>query len=125
MPTYYKLEIGKTVFFAEKATTIPEWALGLSGRESMKNSLGLLFEYGIEIPRSFWMKGMNFPLDIVLFDRHQKVVGVLKDLPTTTLLSPPIYRSGVPIMYALEVNVGTTTDIQLGDQLKIGRVIAK
>lgn len=125
MTVYKKIKVGKELFYAELADTLPEWIKGLSGRVSMKKGQGLLFVYTSEKVRSFWMKDMNFPLDILLFDESLKVVGILKDLPVSELLFPPHYTSEVPIRYALEVNKGASVRINIGDELKVIKEIKK
>ena len=125
MTTYKKIRIGKEIFYAEIAATLPEWVRGLSGRETLKKSQGLLFVYNSETVRSFWMKGMSFPLDIVLFDASRRVVGVLKSLPVSDLLFPPNYSSDVPIQLALEINAGQSNNINIGDQLEVLKEIKK
>lgn len=125
MATFNKIQIGKEIFFAEFAQTLPTWLKGLSGRDSMKKSQGLLFIYGREAVRAFWMKDMKFPLDIILLDDGLKVVEIMKNLPVpkSMLLDPPKYISSVPIRYALEINVGMSEKVEIGDQLKLLREI--
>lgn len=50
---------------------------GLSGRDSLKPYVGMLFIFGSRGIYPFWMKDMKFPLDIVWLDR-----GVVVDMVT-------------------------------------------
>ena len=116
-----KINIGKENFNVEVATTVPQWVQGLSGRTNLHQKSGLLFAYKDEVVRSFWMKDMNFPIDIILFNKDKKVVGILKDLPAPSggvTFTLPKYSSRVPITYALEVNAGMSQNINVGDILK-------
>jgi len=62
---------GKTVrvngqeFAVEIADTPAKWSQGFSERESLAENSGMLFVYDDYNIRSFWMKEMKFPLDIV------------------------------------------------------------
>ena len=128
MPNTKKITINKTTFFVQLATTMPEWAQGLSNVESMKKSQGLLFCYGQPMQRTFWMKGMKFALDIILFDVGGQVIEVLKNLPPpkyNLVLDLPKYTSRFPISFALEVNAGEADGIVFGDRLEIIRDMPK
>ena len=74
------------------------------------------------------MKGMNFALDIILFDAGGQVIEVLKNLlpPEHKLaLDLPKYTSRFPISFALEVNAGEAGGVVFGDQLEIIRDMPK
>lgn len=117
---YRQIQIGKSDFVAELATTLPEQVKGLSGRSSMRDDQGLLFVYKDSDVRTFWMKDMNFPIDIIMCDEGGKVVQIFKDLPIPKgiVFSLPKYTSDSPFKYALEVNAGASDDIQEGDRLQ-------
>lgn len=128
MTNFKKISIGKTVFFIQEARTIQEWTQGLSDVDTMKKSQGLLFCYGSSLHRTFWMKGMKFPLDVILFDVNGQVVEILKNLPPPTnnlILGLPKYKSKFPISYALEVNAGESDTVSLGDKLEFVRNVPK
>lgn len=114
-----KIQIGKSDFVAELATTLPEQIQGLSGRSGMRDDQGLLFVYNSSAVRTFWMKDMNFPIDIILCDERDEVVQILKNLPVPEgiVFSLPKYTSDVPFVHALEVNAGASNNIREGDQL--------
>jgi len=90
----------------EIADTPAEWSRGLSGRENLAENSGMLFVYGDYNIRSFWMKGMKFPLDIVwikdgIVMECEKQVQVLdKNGQISQVLSPS------EVNYVLEVNSG-------------------
>ena len=116
---YQQIQIGKSDFVAELATTLPEQIQGLSGRSGMRDDQGLLFVYNSSAVRSFWMKDMYFDIDIIMVDENNKVVQIFKDLPAPEgiVFSLPKYTSDVPFVYALEVKAGASNNIQKGDQL--------
>jgi uncharacterized membrane protein (UPF0127 family) len=115
-----KIQIGHKIFFVEVASDWASWVQGLSGRKELKKNTGMLFSYPSSAIRQFWMKGMSFPLDIILFDTDLIVVGILPNLPIHTSMfnDPPLYSSHVPIQAALEINAFESQGINKGDKLQ-------
>ena len=109
------------------AETDAEIELGLSYRESLPADTGMLFQlgYGDTYPR-VWMKGMEFPLDIIWIDKW-KVVDIHHNVPNEPLDTPeeelPLYIPASPVDMVLEVNAGYAKehDIQVGDNLEWGQ----
>jgi len=62
------------------ARSIEEITTGLSGRESLCDDCGLLFEYSQKQIQHFWMKEMKFPLDIIWI-KGAEVVGWQENIP--------------------------------------------
>lgn len=56
---------GRVEVSVELARSFEEHAKGLSGRSGLKEGEGMLFVFDGKGPRSIWMKGMRFPLDIL------------------------------------------------------------
>ncbi len=107
-------------FVIELARTPEEWVKGLSGRTELSGGHGLFFVYQTSEPRSFWMKGMLFPIDIIYIDELSKVVHVEKDVPPIRPNDESkLYSSRVPIKYALEVNAGESSDIITGNSCEL------
>ena len=52
-------------FDVELALSGPQRERGLSYRDGLPQSAGMLFDMGETIVPTFWMKGMRFPLDMV------------------------------------------------------------
>lgn len=103
--------------------TPAERAQGLSDLPSMTSNQGMLFLFPASTITSFWMKDMNFPLDIIWINGN-KVVDVWANAPAPTNgASPAIYTPKAAANAVLEVNagqanaqgitVGSTLDIQL------------
>ncbi len=82
------------------AVTQREREQGLSGRESLPPSAGMLFIYRDTAPRRFVMDGMLFGLDIIALDEAGVVVGIFPRVPG----DPPIDLP--PCRYVLEVGQG-------------------
>jgi uncharacterized membrane protein (UPF0127 family) len=87
---------------------------GLSNRRSLNENTGMLFVFEKKDIYGFWMKNMNFPLDIIYLDGN-KVIDIKKNVPQAEKDSenPPVYRPKKPANYVLEVNAG------VADKLKI------
>ena len=89
---------------------------GLMYRSSMENQQGMLFIFPDEMPRGFYMKNTQIPLDLLYIGEDNTIVSFAKNakpMDDTTLLS---YK---PAMYVLEVNAGLADQWQLkeGDSI--------
>lgn len=93
---------------------------GLSNRESLDSDKGMLFVMPSRAMSSFWMKDMNFPLDIVWID-GDKVANISYDLEAEGPSPKKSYSSGSPVNYVLEVNAGFCKEhgIEVGDKVEI------
>ncbi len=121
--TYVLHVVGVNVanqYLVELARTPEEWANGLSGKNELPESHGMLFIYNTVEPRSFWMKGMVFPIDIIYIDGNKSIVHIEKNaVPLRPGDDLKLYPSMSPIKYALEVNAGESEDIKNGDSCSL------
>lgn len=80
---------------------------------------GMIFVFGSERERSFWMKNTIIPLDIAYLDAH----GIVLRMHTMLALDDRHgqYPSNGAAMYAIEVNAGVYADIGLrvGDRIDL------
>jgi uncharacterized membrane protein (UPF0127 family) len=81
---------------------------GLSGRTSLPAGRGMLFVFQTPGMYGFWMKDMNFALDMLFADASGKIVTIVKDAtPESYLQNPPqVFYPKSPILYVLEVPAG-------------------
>lgn len=93
---------------------------GLAGVDRINPDEGMLFIFPEIDGRSFWMKDMKFPLDIIWIT-NDTVTGLAPNLPIPIDSNYPIYSSPQPVNYVLEVNAGTIKqfNIKIGDQVEI------
>lgn len=100
----------------ELARTSAEQKQGLSGREGLEDGQGMLFIFGEKAVKSFWMKDMNFPLDIIWLD-GEKIIKISHDLPPEGSNPTNTYSSGEAVDYVLEVPAGfcNTNKIEVGN----------
>lgn len=113
-----KVIIGKKIIAVDIADTLEKRAQGLSGRQSLAADYGMLFIFpNLNIP-SFWMKDMNFPLDIIWL-QDQVVVDLTKNLEIPSKAGIPSIKPIVPVNYVLEVQAGFISDnnVKVGDQV--------
>jgi len=121
-----QVKINDAVFNVEIAKTMPEQARGLSYRPSLAEGTGMLFIFSKPSIQSFWMKDMNFPLDMIWIG-GDKILGIVEDAPPkpgVSLINLPIYNSPDGTDKVLEVNAGTAAkdNIKVGDTVQIGKI---
>lgn len=111
--------INDTKIKVEIADTPEKKIKGLSNRESLATTSGMLFVFEDSNYRNFWMKEMKFPIDIIWIN-NSIVVGIDKNAPTPTIDSIPVFKSPRPIDAVLEVNANITDSygIKEGDVIK-------
>ena len=103
------VRIGKTTFKVELATSTMAQARGLSGRQSLADGTGMLFPFSRPGIQSFWMKDMNFPIDMIWIGGN-KVLGFAENAepqPGTPMWGLKLYHSPDGVDTVLEVPDGT------------------
>jgi uncharacterized membrane protein (UPF0127 family) len=94
---------GGKVLNIELADDVLSRTRGLSGRESLSGGSGLLFVFAELGQPGFWMKDMNFPIDILWFNEGRELIDVTEDVYPETF--PETFYSNAPVKYVLEVNI--------------------
>ena len=109
------IQIGDTRVKVEVADTDIKREKGLSGRESLAENEGMLFVFKEPGTYGFWMKDMNFAIDILWIDKDKRVVEIMQNVAPDTF--PETFYPKEPIQYVLETNAGWTNkhDIIPGD----------
>ena len=115
------VHIGDLVFRAATAITPTDRTLGLSGRSSMPRDSGMLFVFETEGQFEFWMKDMEFPLDLIWIDSDCYITDITINAPpadndsdVSDIIS---YGPRSQAQYVLEINGGLveTLGIQEGE----------
>jgi uncharacterized membrane protein (UPF0127 family) len=90
---------------------------GLSGRSILQYDKGLLFIFEKSGFYPFWMKDMNFPIDIIWINKNLNIVHIKEKATPDSY--PKTFVSGEPALYVLEVNAGVVADkkIKIGDKI--------
>ncbi|MBP9714945.1 MAG: DUF192 domain-containing protein [Candidatus Pacebacteria bacterium] len=93
-------------------------AQGLSGRESLAENEGMLFVFDNPSDYSFWMKDMNFSIDMIWIGEDMKITYIKKNA------TPESYPEGFgpkekTSKYVLEVFSGFSDkyDLETGDKV--------
>jgi uncharacterized membrane protein (UPF0127 family) len=100
------------------AITKAEQNQGLSGRTPLKENEGMLFVFEKPGKYAFWMKDMNFPIDIVWLDSDLRVVYIKKDARPESY--PEAFGSTEDASYVLEVVSGFSekNNLTVGDTVE-------
>lgn len=138
----HKLQAGNQTLAVEIANDSQKMQQGLSGRESMSDNQGMLFDFGNQASATpaFWMKDMKFDLDFIWI-QNKKIVGITANVPapienwkleTPTLRSElrpigvgvgnlPKYYPPSPVDRVLEVNAGWAerNNVKVGDEVNL------
>ncbi len=102
-------------FKIELAITPPQQEHGLMDRTHMDENAGMLFMFGGEDERAFWMKNTLIPLDMVFIKKDGTIHKVHDSAVPNDLTSIP---SDGPVMAVLELNGGIAKKlgIKAGDK---------
>jgi uncharacterized membrane protein (UPF0127 family) len=114
------VSINGEVIELEVVTSADKMYQGLSGRKSLCVDCGMLFKFSDSAPRSFVMRNMLIPLDIV-FINEGRIVKIYKNLNPEGSNPTTLYESVFPARYVLELNANKTDSLGLniGDALNI------
>ena len=93
------------------ATTPAEHELGLGGISSLASTSGMFFVFDKPDDYGFWMKDMEFSLDIIWLDQSFKIIHIEHDLSPSTY--PKVFLPGSPAKYVIEVNAGMAKKFSL------------
>ena len=105
------MAIGSTAIKVEVVQTPAERQKGLSGRLCIEKNQGMLFIFDKPSHYPFWMKDMNFPIDIVWIDDNHKVVDL--DINVNPSTYPNTFVSEKSAQYVLELQANRTKDLKI------------
>lgn len=113
-----KVEIGGKIIKVSVVSTVESREKGLSGRESIAEDEGMLFVFENLGRHGFWMKDMNFPIDIIWLDQSKKIIFIKKNVLPSTY--PEIFYPDSDANYVLEVISGFSekNNLQIGNYAK-------
>lgn len=113
----HSLLIGRQTITVAFAVTKLQQEQGLSGTKELSMDNGMLFIFDAPMMPAFWMKDMNYPLDIIWIDPNKQIVGVSENLDPATY--PKTFVPPSNILYVLEVPAGfyKTNYLKIGDRV--------
>jgi len=112
------IKIGSQSIKTEVAQTAREREKGLSGRACITDDQGMVFTFEKPGHYSFWMKDMNFPIDIIWIGADRLVVGIEKDVLPSTYPDSFINKDK-PAQYVLELKSGRADGLGLNLGTKV------
>ena len=91
---------------------------GLSGRTELKENEGMLFVFNKPSQYSFWMKDMNFPIDIIWLGEDLRIVYIEKEAKPESY--PNAFTPDQKAKFVLEVMSGFSekNNLKEGDIVK-------
>ncbi|OHA16429.1 MAG: hypothetical protein A2830_03100 [Candidatus Taylorbacteria bacterium RIFCSPHIGHO2_01_FULL_44_110] len=107
----------KGIIYAIVAKTPATRQRGLSGHEALDDDQGMLFIFPTPQTPDFWMKDMNFPIDIVWINSDRKIIGVDSDVSQKTY--PKTFAPPAEIQFVLEVNAGVAEKLGLKTGIRV------
>lgn len=106
--------------FLEVADTPEERARGLMNR-TLREDEGMLFLFNETGEKTFWMKNVPEPLDIIFLSEDWRIVSLFKNLPPCFEEACPLFTSTADARYAIEVRGGFVErhGVEIGDMVKV------
>lgn len=116
---YAKAIINGNEITLEIVTSLEDQRRGLSNRDSLEYNSGMLFVYKDLTIRSFWMKEMEFPIDILWIDENNMIIGIEENVLPDSF--PDKFISPEPVRFVLELIGGWSVehDVKIGDLVDI------
>jgi len=113
------VKINESTFLVLIADTPDKRALGLSGRKDLALGQGMLFVFDEPGDYPFWMKDMNFSIDILWINENYKIVYILENVAPETY--PNAFASPEKSLFVLELPMGTVAEkgIKKGDTIVV------
>lgn len=124
-PNLLEIKINDTVIYSQVADTENERSLGLSFTKQLEENAGMLFIFPNISTKNFWMRDMNYNLDILWLDENKIIIGFVENADKNSYFprrpnDSKIYHSPENTKYVLEVNAGTIEKLKIkaGDTLE-------
>jgi uncharacterized membrane protein (UPF0127 family) len=111
------VNIGGNHLIASIANTPLSRKKGLSNVHSIGPNEGKLFVFDKEDYHEFWMKDMNFNIDIIFINSQGTVVDIIENVSPDTY--PKTFRPKYPAIKVVEVNAGwaAQNNVKVGEMM--------
>lgn len=112
-----KLSIKGVDFNISLADTPALRQKGLSGRQGLSENEAMLFVFDTDDFHAFWMKDMNFPIDIIWIDSDNRVVDFVERVSPDSY--PQSFKPKSRARKVIEVQAGRVHNlgVKVGDQV--------
>ena len=111
------VRVGNTYVAVWLARTEEERVLGLSGSSSLPKDTGMLFIFEASDMHGFWMKDMQYPIDIIWIDDTFSIVSLKENASPDEY--PQVYFPETKARYVLEVKAGFIKEAQVAKGQKV------
>lgn len=120
LPITAEASVRGHIILLEIAQTPRQQAIGLMFREDLPDNQGMLFPFNPPRPVHFWMRNVQFPLDMI-FLRNSEVKAIAPSVPPCTTAACPTYGPDDDIDQVLELKGGRAEalGISVGDIIDI------
>ena len=110
-PATATLQAGKKTYALNIAASTAAQQKGLGGRKSLARNRGMLFVFDAPATQCFWMKDMQFPIDIIWLNSDKQVTRVAANVSPDTYTEASGKNSqkfcgDVSTKYVIELNAG-------------------
>lgn len=104
---------------ASVANTSREREQGLSNTHSLNSSNGMFFVFDEADEHGFWMKDMEFSIDIIWINEENQIVDMMENVSPDTY--PQVFKPEVPVKFVLETVAGWAKEngVDIGDTVII------
>ncbi|MBN2384536.1 DUF192 domain-containing protein [bacterium] len=101
------------------ADTPETWEQGLKGVEYLPPDRGMLFIFPREVIQTFSLKGISFPIDLILINRDNRIISIFDTVSGDKVLAFPL-----AIVAALEIKAGfcQANGVRIGDLIKSDQI---
>lgn len=105
----------------ELALTPAQRAKGLMEHTTLLAGRGMWFVFEQPGQYGFWMKNMDFPIDILWIDGKFRIVEVKKNVPPCARARCEVYYPSRDALYVLELPAGEAQRLQIvpGDKIEL------
>ena len=112
------VKIAGKILKVDLALTSEEQERGLSGRNELKEDEGMLFVFDYINKHPFWMKDMNFAIDIIWIGENLQVVYIKKNAQPESY--PETFIPPQDAEYVLEVlaSFSEKNNLRVGDEVE-------
>lgn len=120
----HPIQVGERELYVEVVNTPEKISRGLGGRNMLDDDQGMLFDFSLfpEHNPTFWMKDMNFAIDIIWVDGG-KVVGIEHSTqpPEDKNSELELYPAPQKVDLVLETQAGYSkkNKIEIGDTVRV------
>ena len=113
-----KIKIAGKILKVDLASTPETQEQGLSGRSGLEEDSGMLFIFDNPGKYAFWMKDMNFTIDMIWIGEDLSVIYIKEN--ATPESYPGTFVSNKDAKYVLEVNAlfSKKNNLKVGDKME-------